>query len=155
MSRTFTNTLVALATLASAALVAGSAQAMVLNHGGHGGPGGPGGHSIPIYHPHQHHDHFHYVWRYRHLHPVDYVVRTGYVTRVATPGPCTCLTKDYTPDGIVVFKDLCTKEMASAPVDGVREQSSQAEDPNNFAGKTYQDYLAANPQAKPADTQKN
>ena len=26
--------------------------------------------------------------------------------------PCTCLTKEYDSDGDVVFKDLCTKEMA-------------------------------------------
>ena len=25
---------------------------------------------------------------------------------------CTCLTKEYTSDGSVVFKDVCTKEMA-------------------------------------------
>jgi len=153
MSRKFALSLVALATLASAALVAGSAQAMVLNHGGQGGHGNPGGHYTPHYWPHPHHNH--YVWRHRHLHPVGYVVRTGYVERVATPGPCTCLTKDYTPDGIVVFKDLCTKEMASAPVDGAPAKASENADPNNFAGKTYQDYLAANPQAKAADTQKN
>lgn len=45
-----------------------------------------------------------------------------------------------------MFRDLCTKEMAMAPVDGAPAQSGQAADPNNFAGKTYQDYLAANPQ---------
>ena len=28
------------------------------------------------------------------------------------PAPCTCLTKEYTSDGKIVFKDLCTKEMA-------------------------------------------
>ena len=159
MSRQFARTLIALGTLASAALIAGSANAMVLNHGGnHGGGNGGHGHYIPIYHPLpnvHHHPHFHYVWHYGHVRPVGYVVRTGYVDRVATPGPCTCLTKDYTPDGIVVFKDLCTKEMASAPVNGAPEQSGQAADPNNFAGKTYQDYLAANPQAKSDDTQKN
>ena len=37
---------------------------------------------------------------------------------VSTPGPCTCLTKSYTQDGMVVFADLCTKESAAAPVDG-------------------------------------
>jgi len=32
----------------------------------------------------------------------------------ATPaaGPCNCLTKEYTGDGKVVFKDICTKEVA-------------------------------------------
>ena len=63
-------------------------------------------------------------------------------------GICNCLTKTYTPDGQVVFKDLCTKEMASAPVDGAPAQASEVPAPNNFAGKTYQDYLAANPQAQ-------
>src|ERR1700722_7867891 len=41
-----------------------------------------------------------------------------------TPGPCTCLTKTYTQDGLVVFADLCTKESASAPVGGTN--SSEA-----------------------------
>ena len=36
---------------------------------------------------------------------------------VAAPAPrCTCLTKEYTPEGLVVFQDVCTKEVASAPV---------------------------------------
>ena len=30
----------------------------------------------------------------------------------STSGPCTCLTKEYTGGGTVVFKDLCTKEVA-------------------------------------------
>ena len=34
---------------------------------------------------------------------------------VATPGPCTCLTKEYTQEGAVVFKDRCTAEMAMNP----------------------------------------
>jgi hypothetical protein len=33
----------------------------------------------------------------------------------AAPRPCTCLTKEYTPENLVVFKDVCTKEVASAP----------------------------------------
>src|SRR5574341_697198 len=33
---------------------------------------------------------------------------------VSTPGPCTCLTKSYAQDGMVVFADLCTKESAAA-----------------------------------------
>jgi hypothetical protein len=100
---------------------------------------------------------------------------------VSTPGPCTCLTKTYTPDGLVVFADVCTKEAASARVDGadittlppanssdkssdatpapaptptaqadnnVVAQASQAPTTTNYAGKTYQDFLAANAQAK-------
>jgi hypothetical protein len=64
---------------------------------------------------------------------------------------CTCLWKGYTPEGAVVFKDLCTKEMASASVDGAPAQASEVQAPNNFAGKTYQDYLAANPQGQSAE----
>jgi hypothetical protein len=41
---------------------------------------------------------------------------------VATARPCTCLTKEYTPDNLVVFKDNCTKEVASAPVGNTQVQ---------------------------------
>jgi hypothetical protein len=63
----------------------------------------------------------------------------------SNPGPCTCLTKTYTQEGQVVFADICTKETASA---SVVEKSAAAEpaqnaNPNEFAGRTYQDYLAA------------
>ena len=91
------------------------------------------------------------------------------------PGPCTCLTKTYTQDGLVVFADVCTKEAASArvgggatsdatPVPPANTQSNdtapdspaadatQAPTTPNYAGMTYQDYLAANSQAA---TQKN
>ena len=40
-------------------------------------------------------------------------------TYASTPAPatstCTCLTKQYTPQGAVVFKDVCTNEMAMNP----------------------------------------
>lgn len=77
------------------------------------------------------------------------------------PSPCTCLTKTYTPTGLVVFADVCTKESASAPATDDTADASQApstpvpakatpisEVPTapNYAGKTYDDYLAANPQ---------
>jgi len=41
---------------------------------------------------------------------------------VAAPRPCTCLTKEYTPDNLVVFKDVCTKEVASAPAGNTQVQ---------------------------------
>jgi len=154
MSRKLVLTLVALGTLTSAALVAESANAKAGHGGNHGGIHMNHGGALKLQrvpnrpHVHVHHRHHRYVWwRHRHLHPVGYIAG-GYVARAATQGPCTCLTKEYTPDGIVVFRDLCTKEMASGPVDGAPTQSGQATDPNNFAGKTYQDYLAANQQAK-------
>jgi len=140
MSRKLVISLAALGTLASVALIAGSANAMV-SHGGRGNH--PGTHNYP----HHHHTHL-YIKRYyghTYVRPVRYAVPVA--------GPCTCLTKDYTPEGQVVFKDLCTKEMAMAPVDGAPENASAVEAPTNMAGKTYQDYLAANPQAQAA--QKN
>ena len=80
---------------------------------------------------------------------------------VAAPGPCTCLTKTYTPSGLVVFADICTKESASASVDGSADATQVPTTPvaasavpmsvvptaPNYAGRTYEDYLAANPQS--------
>jgi hypothetical protein len=41
----------------------------------------------------------------------------------AAPAPsCTCLSKEYTPDNLVVFKDVCTKEVASAPIGNTQAQ---------------------------------
>ena len=47
------------------------------------------------------------------------VIATGGVATYAATTPttnrCTCLTKEYTPQGAVVFKDVCTNEMAMNP----------------------------------------
>ena len=43
-------------------------------------------------------------------------------TVAAAPRPCTCLTKEYTPDNLVVFTDVCTKEVASAPIGNTQAQ---------------------------------
>jgi hypothetical protein len=146
MSRKLILSLAAIATLASTALISGSADAMVARGGRLGPP------IIHIGHPHFH-DHVGY-WHFREH---RFVRSVGYV-RPVVEGTCNCLTKDYTPEGTVVFKDLCTKEMASAPVEGAPAQASEIQAPTNFAGKTYQDYLAANPQAQaqsPVAPQKN
>jgi hypothetical protein len=69
--------------------------------------------------PHHHH-HFGW-WHYPRPYWVAPVVATGAVaTYAATPtsSRCTCLTKDYTPEGAVVFKDTCTNEMAMNPPEG-------------------------------------
>jgi hypothetical protein len=93
------------------------------------------------------------------------------------PGPCTCLTKSYTPSGLVVFADVCTKESASAsvygnatadatqvpttPVAATAVPMSVVPTTPDYAGRTYDDYLAANPQltqpqaSAPQATQKN
>ena len=50
----------------------------------------------------------------------SYAVAPSYA---AAPAPrCTCLTKEYTQDGLVVFQDVCTKEAASAPVGSTQAQ---------------------------------
>jgi len=108
--------------------------------------------------------------------PVDGGLPDAEPVSAATPGPgpCTCLTKTYTQDGLVVFADVCTKEAASARVGGASSDATpvppantqsnnaapvapaadatQAPTTPNYAGMTYQDYLAANSQAA---TQKN
>lgn len=47
------------------------------------------------------------------------------VSRPAPAAPCTCLSKEYTQDNVVVFKDRCTNEVAAAPMGG--QQQSQAQ----------------------------
>lgn len=154
MIRKFILSLAAVAMLAGTALTSASADAMALRRVGGGHPGHPI--LVPVGHTHLHfRDHVHF-WRWhRHIvvRPVDYV--TPVATNVVQPGPCTCLTKNYTPEGMVVFQDLCTKEMASAPVAGTSHQSDAAQGPTNYAGQTYQDYLKADPEAAQPETKKN
>jgi len=154
MSRKIILALAAVATLAGTALLSGNANAMMMP-GGHGGHGGSPGHSfVRIGHPHNHFHYRHWVRWHKHIwvRPVGYVVRD---TAVVQPGPCTCLTKNYTPEGMVVFQDLCTKEMASAPVDGVNDQAAAVQGPASYAGQTYEDYLKAHPEAKQPEAKKN
>jgi hypothetical protein len=150
MSRKFILGFAAIATIATAALASGSANAA---HG-HGASNGrvnlrPPVHRLPPRIVHRPHYHGHVV--VRGIYERGYVRPVGFVAPVVE-NLCNCLTKSYTPEGVVVFKDLCTKEMASAPVEGVApEKSGEIQSPSNFAGKTYQDYLAANPQAQSAE----
>jgi hypothetical protein len=120
-----------------------------------GHPGHPG---HPWIFPH-HHGHVHWVFREGRWIVLDDVVVEEQV--VAAPGPCTCLTKTYTPSGLVVFADVCTKESASAPVGSHADATEVPTSPvaatavpmsvvptaPNYAGRTYEDYLAANGQA--------
>jgi len=48
---------------------------------------------------------------------------------VAKPGPCTCLSKEYTPEGVVVFKDRCTNEMAMNPPPAPPQQTGSLDQP--------------------------
>jgi hypothetical protein len=63
--------------------------------------------------PHWHRHH------HRHWVPYPVIVGSGVTAYAATAtvrsAPCNCLTKEYLPDGGVLFKDLCTKEMAVSP----------------------------------------
>jgi hypothetical protein len=65
--------------------------------------------------------HYHWHWRWhfvRHPYWVAPIVGTSVVRPVYASNPtptCNCLTKSYTQEGAVVFKDLCTKEMAMNP----------------------------------------
>jgi hypothetical protein len=127
-----------------------------------------------------HHHHHHWVFRdgvWVVFDDVTEEVVPAEVDDGPAPGPCTCLTKTYTPSGLVVFADVCTKESASASVYGnASAQATQVPTtpvaatavpmsvvPTNpdYAGRTYEDYLAANPQAAqsqaaaPQATQKN
>jgi hypothetical protein len=71
-----------------------------------------------------HHVHFWprwWWWRHAWRRPywIAPVIATGGVATYAATTPatntCTCLTKQYTPQGAVVFKDVCTNEMAMNP----------------------------------------
>jgi hypothetical protein len=116
-------------------------------------------HPIWVFH---HRDHLHRHWVFRGGRWIDVEVDGVAVqTPVAAPAPCTCLTKTYTPSGLVVFADVCTKESASAPAGGSADATqvpttsvaataipmSAVPTSPDYAGRTYEDYLAANPQA--------
>jgi hypothetical protein len=79
---------------------------------------GPGGNPPIIGWPgHHHHWPPIYIgWHHPHW-GVGVDVETTAVDAVETAAPaapCNCLTKQYLPDGSVLFKDLCTKEAALA-----------------------------------------
>jgi len=80
-----------------------------------------GGHSFRrIVHVRPHWHHWHHRWHFGWRRPywVTPVIGAGVATYpVAAPtyNRCTCLTKEYTPEGAVVFKDLCTQESAMNP----------------------------------------
>ena len=80
----------------------------------------------------------------RYHRPVWYGVRTvGYTygaTRVA--GPCTCLSKEYTPEGAVLFKDRCTNEAAMNPP----AQQTGAVEQQQQSAQYQQQYVQPQPQ---------
>jgi hypothetical protein len=117
-----------------------STAAEARGHGGGGGGGihrGGGGMRIHggghfrrhghfhrhVHHRHHRHWHRHYV-RYR---PIWYTAPVAYSVVRPVAGPCTCLTKEYTPEGAVLFKDRCTNEMAMNPPPLAPAQTGQIE----------------------------
>lgn len=110
-------------------------------YGGHPHSTGGGGHRVPNYHRFPQ-GHTHYPHRIPHRrigfrHPgwIAAPVMAAPMIAVArpvaaAPGPCTCLSKEYTPEGRVLFKDRCTNEAAinpPIPTDAPVQQSSLAQ----------------------------
>ena len=109
--------------------------------GGHGGGGHGGGHGMHGHHGghgghHVRHRHRHHHWHVRYHRPVWYGVRPVYTARVA--GPCTCLSKEYTTDGRVLFKDLCTNEAAINPPVVAPQQTGAIDAPVQQASNAVQ-----------------
>jgi hypothetical protein len=95
------------------------------------GDGGRIGHRHPHHHPH---------WHVRYHHPIwVHGVRTAEYS-VARPvnGPCTCLSKEYTDDGRVLFKDLCTNEAAINPPIVAPQQTGENDVPEKLASNAVQ-----------------
>ena len=68
--------------------------------------------------------HWRWHWRGRYVGvPVVGAAVTGAYVAAPARSACTCLTKEYLPDGSLLFKDVCTNEAAMAPA------NSQAQAP--------------------------
>ena len=81
-------------------------------------PHKPGPHIHPHW-PHKH-PHWHVKVKYPRVwyapRPVVYgAVAPAVAAPVVATNRCTCLTKEYTPEGAVLFKDVCTNEAAINP----------------------------------------
>jgi hypothetical protein len=145
MSRFSRKTILALAAIASAGFFAfamDDASAAARGRGSHAS-GMARSHSIGhravarpgrIGHRHFGHRHFghrHYAWGHRYRWGYRYgiapaIATTGVATYAVAPtyNRCTCLTKTYTPEGAVLFRDVCTNEMAmNPPVEQLSQQS--------------------------------
>jgi hypothetical protein len=143
-----------LAVAASAALglaILGSTDALARGHGGGGHGGGHGGfhggggmrmhgggHFRHVHGGFRHHRHWHrhYV-RYRPYIYTTPVAAYG-VARPVAAGPCTCLTKEYTPEGAVLFRDRCTNEAAMNPPPQAQQQSSDLAPAGSYSAQLVQ-----------------
>ena len=103
-------------------------------------PGKPGWPPLKPHWPH-HHPHWHHVHYRPWVAPVV-VGGAAYVASRPVAGPCTCLSKEYTPEGVVVFKDRCTNEMAMNPP----PQQTGAVDTQQQTAQYQQQYVQPQPQ---------
>jgi hypothetical protein len=104
----------------------------------------------PIFVPHWPHKppHWHVHYRPRIWYPPVVVGGPTYIASrpvASAPGPCTCLSKEYTQEGVVVFKDRCTNEMAMNPP--VPQQTGAA-DMQQQTAQYQQQYVQPQPQQK-------
>ena len=75
-----------------------------------------------IVHPRHPRPHWHVHYRHPRIWYAPRPVLYGAVAPVVTSSRCTCLTKTYTAEGVVVFKDVCTNEMAMNPPPGCADR---------------------------------
>ena len=91
--------------------------------------------------------HHHWHWRWHHYRPywVAPVAAVGPSYAVApTYNRCTCLTKSYTQEGAVVFKDVCTNEIAMNPPADAAPQAPASQGPASQV-PVQQGYLQPQP----------
>jgi len=83
----------------------------------------------PIFVPHwRHHRHWHVRWHRPWIYGVGTAAIAAPAYAAVAPSsakPCTCLTKEYAADNVVIFKDLCTKEQAAAQLGGQQQGQAQ------------------------------
>jgi len=161
--------LAAVASLGTLALASTDASARGFGGGGFRGGGFHGGgaraiggsfrsfhgggfrHAIRFARPHWHHHHRHHWrwWAWRRPYWVAPVIAGGVAATYAAPtyNRCTCLTKEYTQEGAVVFKDVCTQEMAMNPPAAPGPAAYQEPAPQQSSGMPPQTYAA--PQGQP------
>ena len=128
--------LAAVVALGTTALTSTSADAKGFHkgghHGGHGHFHGHKHHGHGHFHRHHRHVHWHGHWRHRHIYyprPVIYAARPVVYSAAPTVNRCTCLTKEYTQEGAVLFKDICTNEAAINPPPQAPQQTGMAPAP--------------------------
>ncbi len=105
----------------------------------------------PTFNPHWHwHPHWYWGWR-RHFW-IAPVVAGGVAATYAATAPasnnCNCLTKTYTQDGAVVFKDVCTNEMAMNPPAGPATGDTAQPQQQGYLQPQQQGYLQPQTQAQ-------